>query len=277
MKKKFKFIALALAVVMASSLFAGCKKEDEKPEVRPGFPDYVGSGVESDFSYDQFESYITILKYTGTAKDVVVPKTIKDLPVTSLADRVFSNDKDENIIHTISIPGSVTTVTKSTFYNSLYLEEINVDADSASFVSEDGILYAKDKKSIWGYPENKSDREFTVPEGITEIRNNQFAFCKNLEKINLPSTLKTIGDFSFHGSINLKEIIIPEGTTSVGSCAFFACNSLERVVFPKTITSISANAFTSCIKLTTFEGYAGTPVKESADQLKITYKELPAQ
>lgn len=274
MRKQMKILAVSLALLLAATLMSSCTKnpsgsgEDTTSALRPGFPDFVGTGNEDGFEFEQFQSYITITKYTGKDVEVVVPEKIKDIPVTTLSDRVFSNADNPDIIHSILLPSTIEEIDRQTFYNCAYLESISVDKENPNFTSENGILYSADKSEFWGIPENKSITELVVPDGVTEIQNSQFAFLKNVETIQLPSSLQIISDFSFHASVKLKEIIIPEGTTTIGACAFFGCTSLERIVLPSTIESISANAFTGCSNIKTIEGYSSDIVNSCIDSIE---------
>lgn len=278
MKSQIKVLVFPLVVAMLATLFSGCSKNpggsESSSSLRPGFPDYISSNQNESFEYDVYKTYIAITKYIGKEADVVIPSEIENLPVSSIEGRAFSNDSDENIIHSISLPSTITELDTQTFYNSLYLEKIEIDASNTNFISEDGVLYSTDKKEIWGYPENRADEEYVVPEGVTEIKNSQFAFIRNLKKITLPSTLLVISDFSFHGTAFLEEVVIPEGTTTVGACAFFSCKGLKSVTFPSTITEISANAFVGCSNLSVLKGYAGTVVSEFAETNEFTYEEI---
>jgi len=61
-----------------------------------------------------------------------------------------------------------------------------------------------------------------------------YYFCSTTAKINkieLPETLLTIGDWALSGNKLLKEISIPASVTLIGKEAFCQCNSLEQVDF----------------------------------------------
>lgn len=276
MKRFFKTAALSLTAIMAMAVFCSCgdSSQSTSSSAKPGFPDFVSSGTYEGFEYDQYKTHIVLTKYSGKDVEISVPDSINSLPVTTLEDRVFSNDTSKNIIHKVTLPNTITTIDNSTFYNSRYLEEISVASDNANFKVVDGVLYSSDMNDLIAFPENKQVTEYTVPEGITEIKNNKFAFCQNLKKINLPSTLVSVADFSFHGSTALTEIAFPEGTTSIGSCSFFRCTGLTKITFPSTIKTIASNALVGCTNLKTIEGYAGTEAETTAETLKITFVDL---
>ena len=56
------------------------------------------------------------------------------------------------------------------------------------------------------------------PEGITKIEEFSFwGYEEGLEEINLPSTLKIIGNSAFSWAKDVKKLVIPEGVTSIGA------------------------------------------------------------
>ena len=85
-----------------------------------------------------------------------------------------------------------------------------------------------------------------VPEGVEEIADEAFAFCKWLEKVVLPSTLKKIGEKAFFRCYNLAQINIPKGVKEIGRGAFYNCYPLEGVVLPSGMSEISEYAFYGC-------------------------------
>ena len=84
--------------------------------------------------------------------------------------------------------------------------------------------------------------------GITDI--GGFDYCENLLRVDLPESVKIIGDDAFYCSSSLKEIEIPYGMTEIGARAFAGCSSLEKIDIPNTVTSIGEHAFSSCVGLT---------------------------
>ena len=89
--------------------------------------------------------------------------------------------------------------------------------------------------------------EFVLPEGLLSIENGTFKYL-DITKVNLPSTLREIGDGAF-GSTNLQEIEIPEGITSIKPDTFCNCSNLERVSLPSTLKTIEPGAFENCVNL----------------------------
>lgn len=85
-----------------------------------------------------------------------------------------------------------------------------------------------------------------LPSTIKTIKEGAFAWCEQLETINLPEGLEKIEGYgSFTDCENLKEITFPSTLTEIGDEAFYDCYSLDRVYIPKTLTSIHYSAFQS--------------------------------
>ena len=55
---------------------------------------------------------------------------------------------------------------------------------------------------------------------VTTICANAFRYNNYIEKVIIPDTITTIGDYAFYDCYNLKSIIIPSSVTTIGSCVF---------------------------------------------------------
>lgn len=67
------------------------------------------------------------------------------------------------------------------------LSEITVHKDNKNFASKKGVLYSKNMKTLWVYPEGKKDKTYTIPNTVTGIKmlNYNFGMNKNLKKIKV--------------------------------------------------------------------------------------------
>ena len=99
------------------------------------------------------------------------------------------------------------------------------------YVTEDGLFICVDnltkEMKLVGYRNLAS--VVTIPEGVTEIPYGFFMDCSELQYINFPSTLTTIGSNVFYRTTNLVEITIPE-TVQNYVPSFWGCSSLKKVV-----------------------------------------------
>ncbi len=123
----------------------------------------------------------------------------------------------------------------------------------------DSVLLPMGIKRIWETAfQSAKDflRVVVIPEGVTEIVRYTFKDCVKLEKVELPSTLKSIEFNAFEGCSSLKEINFPSAMRYIGSSAFEGCTSLKSVKLPKDCsveTSTYSGSFPSTCKVSFVE------------------------
>ena len=88
-----------------------------------------------------------------------------------------------------------------------------------------------------------------IADGITDISDNAFS-KSGIIKIDLPSTLTTIGKNVFIGCKQLLSINLPEGITGIPSNTFSGCEQLRNISLPSTLTLIDTMAFRGCYNIT---------------------------
>ncbi|MBR3417071.1 MAG: leucine-rich repeat protein [Oscillospiraceae bacterium] len=108
----------------------------------------------------------------------------------------------------ISIPDSVTTLSKSAFCGCDELTEITLP-DSISEISD------------YAFEDCKILNKVTIKEGTAAIGDYAFCNCEKLTEISLPDSLQSIGDNAFSGCKSLSEINIPKNVQHIGSSAFY--------------------------------------------------------
>ena len=89
-----------------------------------------------------------------------------------------------------------------------------------------------------------------IPDSVTTIGNNAFAFCKSLKEITIPNSVINIGNNAFYKCRSLTSITIPNSVTIIGKSAFYYCESLKEIIIPDSVTIIGCDAFYRCISLT---------------------------
>ncbi len=227
-------------------------------------------------------SYPVSLKSAGgnifqntSVKTVTVPEEVTEIP-----SYLFYG---ANMLEKVVLPDTVTKIGEYAFENCVKLTSINLP-DTVETI-QDGAFYncgltsinfPKKLKNVGGYVfKNTPIKTIKVKEGVTALPNNAFRSANKLESVVLPTTLKTIGGYSFYECTALKSITIPDDTESIGECAFKDCSAMTKVVMndslktigssafegcsvlasievPDTVTSMGSYAFANCKKLTTF-------------------------
>jgi len=89
----------------------------------------------------------------------------------------------------------------------------------------------------------------TIPDGVEKIGGYAFAYCLNLEKVEMADSVRSIGERAFEGCASLKSIRLSRGLTEIADCTFFLCENLKAIELPEGITAIGTRAFFSCWNL----------------------------
>ncbi|MBO5304221.1 MAG: leucine-rich repeat protein, partial [Clostridia bacterium] len=96
---------------------------------------------------------------------------------------------------------------------------------------------------------NSGLRSITLNGRMTKVTEYAFFGCKNLESVDLSSTLITEIEHSLFRQSGIKEVIMPASITSIGAFAFAGCDQMESLYYTaKTdgtygITTINMGAF----------------------------------
>ena len=122
--------------------------------------------------------------------------------VVEITKGVFESLHEAEIIR---LPQTINKLDWS-FWHCRKLESIDVDKENKYYSSIDGVLYSKDHKVLYAYP-NMHGSIYEVPEGVETIERFAFKDCDNIELIILPSTLKLIKLNAFYRATNLKRVV----------------------------------------------------------------------
>jgi len=121
----------------------------------------------------------------------------------------------------IMIPKSVTIMDNFLFLPCKNLSSIKVDYKNKFFTAVDDVLFSKDKTTLIHYPAGKTDSEYSIPDGITDIMQQAFNGI-TLRKVNIPDSVANIEFAAFTDCKKLKEINInnKKECISIGEIAF---------------------------------------------------------
>ena len=99
----------------------------------------------------------------------------------------------------------------------------------------------------------------TLGDGLTTITSdiNENSGLDNITTVNLPSTLKSIGENAFKDFGSLTTINLHEGLKTIGNSAFYGCESLDNVTIPSSVTTIGDEAFQGCKSLSSLHMLEG--------------------
>ena len=121
------------------------------------------------------------------------------------------------------------------------LETLTIHPDNPLLsVAADGrcILRTDDETMLVGVVGDPV--ELRVPEGVESVFNCAISCKEHLERITLPTTLKTIGSNGIFECHVLKELVIPEGTLKIKHDGLSSNTALRSISLPSTLQSIES-------------------------------------
>ncbi|EAY10303.1 Leucine Rich Repeat family protein [Trichomonas vaginalis G3] len=163
-----------------------------------------------------------------------------------------------NNYYSITIPKSVTKIKEKAFENSkiqnIYFTKDSqiIDIENDAFRNCSNLRsfdYSFPKLQTLGMSSFKDCinlENFTFSSPNLSVMTNAFENCI---KLNNVSNISNIPDNCFCGCTNLEEVTIQEGSEEIGYKSFENCSSLESIKIPQSFKIISKYSFLSCKKL----------------------------
>ena len=99
------------------------------------------------------------------------------------------------------------------------------------------------------YVYRNSIEKIEIGSSVTSIGNNAFGYCYSLTSITIPDSVTSISDYAFGYCYSLTSITIPDSVTSIGNNAFSNCYSLSSITISDGVTSIGKSVFSGCHSL----------------------------
>ena len=208
----------------------------------------------------------------GTFRNTKIEKLIIHDNVTSLGRNAFNGCSN---LKGLTIPISINASNYDSFLGCTGIEKVTItkgNGKSIDYGDYSGNSYYY-KKLPWYLSSQEHNVKVTLEEGITKIGNYMFTDCIKLQMVQIPTTIQTIGAYSFSGCIGMQgtfnkidnvsslgiyafdgcteltgEVIIPNGISSIGQ-GIFRNTKIERLVIHDNVTSIDRNAFNGCSNL----------------------------
>ena len=133
----------------------------------------------------------------------------------------------------VTIPGSVKTISHAAFRDCSNLTSVTIE-EGATTIGERAFARCVNLASI------------TIPGTVTEIGEAAFSDCKSLASLTIPGSVKTIGPQAFQNCTGLESVTIEEGVETIGRVAFDGCENLSSVTIPDSVKEIGDDAFAGC-------------------------------
>lgn len=176
-----------------------------------------------------------------------------------------------DLITSVTIPASVTSIGDHAFYRMNGAVEFVVDPENSKYLTNDGVLFNKAQTELITYPGGKESdyivpntvetinkesffgsktiRSIVVSSSVTKIGYNAFRECSNLYSATLNEGLETMEHGVFYQCSSLIDITIPSSVSKIDQYTFYFCTSLESITFYDGLSEIGTNSFYGCSKL----------------------------
>lgn len=208
----------------------------------------------------------------GSVEEVVLPDGFlaigdnsfhlsRNLKKVTLPDTLESIGKEAFMgciaLENVVIPKNVSSIGVNAFANCTGVTSFAVSEENQNFIAVDGVIFTRDKKELVMYPSGKEDAVYQIPEGTTTVRERAFAYHPHLQKVSVPDSVQTIGDYAFYFCERLNTVSFSEESSvsalrSIGSYAFYGCK-LRKLFLPYGVESIGSDAFKNCDTLSYLE------------------------
>lgn len=121
---------------------------------------------------------------------------------------------------------------------------VDLDLSDADFAQSVSSRRDEIKYDLFDYSTHL--RSIRLPRRTRAIGYRAFYHCQQLEMVEMPRYVVSIGDEAFSGCTHLSEIRFPEGLQEIGKRCFYECEQLRYIQLPNTLLTIGDEAFAYC-------------------------------
>ena len=227
---------------------------------------FMGSNIE-DINFGNPDEPIYINNYAFSYCEKIKTVNLKGVGIVDGSAFTYCT-----ALSTVNVGSSITYIGDSAFGN-CRIKSYNVIEDSPLFSSYDGILLNADGSVLVSWPPFKEGANYVIPSSIKELSAWAFHGAVNLKSIILNGNIQEIKDYTFHSS-SIINIDIPDNVKRIGSAAFFDCRNLASVTLPEGLERIEEGLFGRCKSLNSITipskvNYIGVNAFQDCEKLAI--------
>lgn len=236
-----KYISLFLIFSLSLNVPVFAKNSLKTSEIVKNDNTFIQNGIKYSIIN---ENCVALESYSNSSEKIItLPETVlfngKTYFLKEIKENAFANN---NIIEIINLNKNLENIENNPFKNIAKLKEIKTPNYSKNFNSINGVLFSKDKKTLFAYPNAKVEKSYVTPLDTFFIKNYAFANNENLETICFNSNLKEIGEFAFYNTKKLKEIKYAQFIKRIDNNAF-ENSSIKRVEFSNNLEFLGDSVF----------------------------------
>lgn len=217
---------------------------------------------------DGVESISDMAFYGTSVKSIILPNSIKKIGKSSIAncaelEKITLSDNITSIptgafnsdykLTSIELPSKLNSIGTSAFLNCESLESINIP-NSVTEIGERAFS-------------NSGLKKLVIPNEITVINSGLCSYCDKLETVVFSTATTEIKNDAFLECPKLKNIDLPDSLKKIGENAFLTGTNVNAYI-PKDVTNIENEAFN---KKSVIYGYSNSTAEEFAKNNNIKF------
>nr|WP_288730844.1 leucine-rich repeat protein [uncultured Anaerobutyricum sp.] len=197
---------------------------------------------------------IESVAYKDSLRSVEIEKGI-----TSMAGRAWGNGYAKSDIVTISFPSTLEDVEDGFLNWKDYPDSVSVPKWLSKMQPENGVVYAGKVAvyvpSVAEETGAAKETAITFKDGCTKIAHKALLGNTDVEKVNIPASVKAIGGAAFAGCTNLSQVNFAANAQieDLDWRAFYDCTALTSIKIPDSVTRIGTETFSGCTSLATID------------------------
>ncbi|MBR5370727.1 MAG: leucine-rich repeat domain-containing protein [Oscillospiraceae bacterium] len=165
-------------------------------------------------------------KYVGNDDEVTIPEGVRVILTDCFEDKH---------IHGVTIPDSVELIEADAF----------PDCDQLTYATVPGTLESRLSDAFFA----SELKEIGISYGSPIIHDHLFEDLDTVKIVWIPDSVTEIGEEAFCNCAELDELHMPDSVLTIGSKAFAYCEELSEITVPDSVQYISEDAFKGCIVL----------------------------
>lgn len=185
------------------------------------------------FEFRAVSGGVSLIRYTGTERNVVIPAAYDGSPVVHIGDGAF---QDCAQVGSVSVPSSVAAVESNAFRGCKNLTRL------------------------------------TLGSGVRSVGAAAFADCDRLSSVSVPGNVGNVGIYAFAYCDSLTSVSIAEGVSVINYNAFFGCPNLRLVTIPASVSVIGSDAFAGASPALTLRVADGSAAHQYAEANGLYYE-----
>lgn len=179
--------------------------------------------------------------------------------ITSMAGGAWKTGYADSDTVTISFPSTLEDVEDGFLNWDKHPDSVIVPKWLSKMKPENGVVYAG-KVAVYvpsAAEETGAAKEtaITFKDGCTKIAHKALFKNTDVEKVNIPASVKAIGGAAFSGCTNLSQVNFAANAQieDLGWRAFYDCTALTSIKIPDSVTRIGTETFSGCTNLATID------------------------